>query len=98
MRCTGTDRKIQADVEKFMEADPLSPCVIGFYNEDTDNEVRCRWCCRSPMYKFSAKLRPFKLLQTFFVFVECSMPTCCGAVRVAFDGVRRNSCKPRLYS
>lgn len=31
---------MKADVEKFMEADPETPCVIGFYNEDTDNEVR----------------------------------------------------------
>lgn len=29
----------QEDVEKFMVADPLTPCVIGFYNEDTDGEV-----------------------------------------------------------
>ncbi|CAM9235531.1 unnamed protein product [Ectocarpus sp. 6 AP-2014] len=31
-----TDLADMAEVEKFMTADPLTPCVIGFYNEDTD--------------------------------------------------------------
>lgn len=31
--------KTQGDVEKFLEADPQTPCVIGFYNEDIDKEV-----------------------------------------------------------
>eukprot|EP00903_Cladosiphon_okamuranus_P009866 g9373.t1 len=33
-----TDLADMEEVEKFMEADPETPCVIGFYNEDTDNE------------------------------------------------------------
>lgn len=29
----------QAEVEKFITGDPLTPCVIGFYDEDTDGAV-----------------------------------------------------------